>query len=82
MTWVSGIFIYAIIWWVVLFAVLPFGVRSQQEEGDVSFGTEPAAPARHHLGKKFLATTGVSFVLFLLLWLLMALGLLDFRAQA
>jgi len=41
-----GIAIYFVIWWVVLFAVLPFGLRTQQEEGKVTPGTPPSAPAR------------------------------------
>ena len=40
----TAIAIYFIIWWVVLFAVLPWGVRSQQESGDVVSGTDPGAP--------------------------------------
>ena len=39
--------IYFIIWWVVLFAVLPWGVHSQQESGEVAPGTDPGAPAVH-----------------------------------
>ncbi|MBS7539963.1 DUF1467 family protein [Ancylobacter lacus] len=55
--------IYFIIWWTLLFAVLPWGVRSQREEGDVSDGTEPGAPARPQLLRKALVTTVLSAVL-------------------
>jgi hypothetical protein len=41
----GGIALYFVIWWTVLFAVLPFGVRSQAEAGDVVSGSEPGAPA-------------------------------------
>ncbi|MCA0405574.1 MAG: DUF1467 family protein [Proteobacteria bacterium] len=41
----SGFAIYFIIWWVTLFAVLPFGVKSQLEAGEVSPGSDPGAPA-------------------------------------
>ena len=44
--------IYFIIWWVVLFAVLPWGVRSQQESGEVTPGTDPGAPAVHRVWRK------------------------------
>ena len=37
--------IYFVIWWIVLFAVLPWGVRSQHESGDSAPGTDPGAPA-------------------------------------
>ena len=38
--------IYIFIWWTSLFAVLPFGVRTQQEEGSVVPGTPESAPAK------------------------------------
>ena len=36
MSWSGGLAVYFVIWWTVLFAVLPFGVRSQAEAGSVS----------------------------------------------
>ena len=42
-SWVSWTAIYFIIWWTTLFAVLPFGVRNQIDEGQVTPGTEPGA---------------------------------------
>ena len=60
---------YFIIWWVVLFAVLPFGVRSPAETGvERPAGTDPGAPATSHLGRKALATTMVSGVVFAALY--------------
>ena len=47
--------IYFIIWWVVLFAVLPWGVRSQVESGDVVPGSDPGAPAVPNLVAKLVA---------------------------
>ncbi|MCK0195638.1 DUF1467 family protein [Ancylobacter sp. 6x-1] len=55
--------IYFIIWWTVIFAVLPFGVRSQREEGDVLEGSEPGAPVRPMLLRKAIAITIVSAVI-------------------
>jgi predicted secreted protein len=60
----TGIAIFFLIWWVVLFAVLPWGIRSQHEHGDVSPGTDPGAPAIPNLGRKLLWTTVVSVVVF------------------
>lgn len=60
---VTHIAIYIVIWWVVLFAVLPFGVRSQLEADDIVEGTEPGAPVRSHLWLKFLATTLIAALL-------------------
>lgn len=60
----TALAIFFLIWWVVLFAVLPWGVRSQQEGGEVAPGTDPGAPAMPKLGRKLVWTTLVSAVLF------------------
>ena len=58
----TAIAIYFLIWWLVLFAVLPWGVRAQGEEG--APGTDPGAPAVPHLMAKLVWTTVVSSVVF------------------
>ena len=60
----TAIAIFFLIWWIVLFAVLPWGVRSQQEDAEVAPGTDPGAPAIPRLGRKLLWTTLVSMVIF------------------
>jgi len=44
--------IYFLIWWVTLFAILPWGVRNQEESGDVIPGSDPGAPATHRVWQK------------------------------
>jgi predicted secreted protein len=58
----TAIAIFVTIWWIVLFAVLPFGVRSQHEEPDRLLGTDPGAPVAPRLAMKALATTLLSIV--------------------
>jgi predicted secreted protein len=53
----TGIALFFLIWWVVLFAVLPWGVRSQQEGGEITPGTDPGAPVVPKLGRKLIWTT-------------------------
>jgi len=60
----TAIAVFFLIWWIVLFAVLPWGVRSQQEGGEVAPGTDPGAPAIPRLRRKLLWTTIVSAVIF------------------
>jgi predicted secreted protein len=62
MSWTTALAIYFLIWWVVLFAVLPWGVRAQGTEG--APGTDPGAPAVPRLRAKLVWTTLVSTVIF------------------
>lgn len=64
MSFASGLAIYFIIWWLVLFVTLPFGVRSQQEGEDMALGTDRGAPIKASIGKKAIATTIISLVVF------------------
>ncbi len=59
-----AIAVYFICWWMVLFTVLPFGVRSQQEQGEIVDGSEPAAPSIPHIWRKFAITTVVAALIF------------------
>ena len=63
MGWILGLAFYFIIWWTLLFAILPFGVRSQQEMNNVVPGSEPGAPVSPQLGRKILANTVIAAVL-------------------
>ena len=66
MSLATAIAIYFIIWWVVLFMVLPWGVRSQEEGGDVISGSDPGAPVVPRLWWKLAWTTAISCVVFAL----------------
>jgi predicted secreted protein len=57
--------IYFIVWWIVLFAMLPFGVRTSEEAGEkLSPGAADSAPHRPRLLPKMIATTIVSAIIF------------------
>jgi predicted secreted protein len=70
--------IYFLIWWVVLFVVLPWGVRSQVESGDVAAGTDPGAPARHRVWRVLAWTTIIATIVFAIFWAIYAAGLIPF----
>jgi len=76
MTWVQGVVAYVVIWWVVIFAVLPFGIRPT-DEGDL--GHAAGAPANPRLWFKAGVTTLVAAVLWLALFLLVNSNLISFR---
>jgi predicted secreted protein len=61
---VSSVAVYFVIWWLVLFVVLPFGVRSQHEMDDVTLGTEHGAPHEPYLLRKAVTTTILAGVIF------------------
>ena len=54
--------LYFVIWWILLFAVLPFGVRSQSEAGEVVAGSEPGAPSVPALREKAIWTTLIAAI--------------------
>ena len=56
--------IYFVVWWLVLFLTLPFGVRSQHEDGAGAPGTDPGAPIATQMGRKLIWTTIISAVIF------------------
>ncbi len=64
MTWVSLAAVFFIVWWLVLFATLPFGLRTQDEDGDVTLGTTASAPRGPHVARAMLRTTIVTLVIF------------------
>ena len=63
MSAISALAIYFVIWWLVLFAVLPFGVQSQEPE-DVTLGTDRGAPREAFMLRKLLATSVIAGVIF------------------
>jgi len=60
--------IYFVVWWIVLFAVLPWGMRTQEEEGEVTLGTPASAPANPRLLNKAIWTTIVSAIVVGAFW--------------
>jgi predicted secreted protein len=69
MSWVSAGAIYFVVWWLVLFTVLPWRATSHHELGhDIAPGHAASAPVNPHLAAKFLATTLISAALFAAGW--------------
>lgn len=68
MTIALALALYFMIWWMTLFAVLPFGVRTQGEAGDVVEGTPESAPAKFRLLRTMLINTVVAAFVFAFVW--------------
>ena len=64
MSLLSSVAIYFVIWWLVLFLVLPFGVKSQHEMSDVTLGTDGGAPHQPFILRRVIATTVLAGLVF------------------
>ena len=76
MTLTTALAIYFLVWWLTLFAVLPFGIRSQHEE-ETTPGTDPGAPVLPRIASKLIWTTLVSAAIFAVLYVVYAYRLVD-----
>jgi predicted secreted protein len=57
--------IYFIVWWIVLFAMLPFGVKTVEEAGEtLAPGSADSAPHKPRMLPKMIATTIVASIIF------------------
>jgi predicted secreted protein len=76
MSVVSMFAIYFVMWWIVLFAVLPFGIKNAAEQGvAVEEGHEPGAPVAPQIARKAVITTLVSAAIFALFYWIITSGL-------
>jgi predicted secreted protein len=62
MGWVSGIAVYVVIWWLVIFMVLPWGVKPVST-AEVARGHAAGAPERPRMWRKLLVTSLIALVL-------------------
>ena len=69
--------IYIIIWWIVFFAILPIDVNRNKTikiEGE-----DAGSPENPKIFKKFMYCTGISTILFIIIYLLMKFEYLNLR---
>ncbi|MEQ1578019.1 MAG: DUF1467 family protein [Hyphomicrobium sp.] len=81
MTIAFGIALYFMIWWMVLFAVLPFGVKTQGEAGEVVPGTPASAPARQQMLRLFAINSVLAAAVFSIVWYVLESDLLHSGAM-
>ena len=76
----GSIIIYVMIWWIVFFSVLPIGIQSNKETfKDNIEGIDPGAPKNPKIAKKFLITTIITSLLFIVIYYLVNNGFLNLR---
>jgi predicted secreted protein len=76
----GSIIIYVLIWWMIFFSVLPVGIQSNKEKfKDRVDGIDPGAPINPKIGKKFLITTIITSIIFIVIYYLVKFNLLNLR---
>lgn len=73
----SAFVVFLIIWWTVLFTVLPRNIKGQAEMDDVVEGSEPGAPVDPQIKAKFWLTTKIAFVLWLIVCAIIISGIVN-----
>ena len=76
MTIATAFFIYLLIWWTMLFTVLPLGVTRHGEEGR---GFDAGAPAKPEMKKKLILNTILSAVILAVIQILVVTGVIDWH---
>jgi len=59
----SAIVLFAVIWFLTLFIVLPLRLQTQGDVGKIEPGTHAGSPVNPQMKKRFLVTTAVAVVL-------------------
>ena len=76
----GSIIVYVMIWWIVFFSILPVGIQSNKGVFKDSIeGIDPGAPKNPKIGKKFLITTIITSILFIMIYYLSNNGFLNLR---
>lgn len=74
MDWFACAITYAVMWWLVLFMVLPVGVKVPEERPDIEYAS---SPVKANMRKKLLATSLLALIPTFVLQCAIHLGWLD-----
>ena len=76
----GSIIVYVLIWWIIFFSVLPVGIQSNKEKFREKIdGVDPGAPNNPKIARKFLITTIITSIIFIVIYYLVKLDLLNIR---
>ncbi|MBL61473.1 MAG: hypothetical protein CMI85_05040 [Candidatus Pelagibacter sp.] len=79
MSLIGGIVVFIVLWWIILFLILPKGINSQKEKGNIIEGTDPGAPLNANIFKKLIITTILTLILFAIICFLTYFDILNIR---
>lgn len=77
MSFVMDVFVYILVWWLLLFTVLPFAITPHNEPGH---GYDAGAPAKPNIKKKFIINSLISLVVVGIIHYLVASGIINWDA--
>ena len=75
----GSVVVFIILWWLVLFIILPRNINSQNETGNIIEGTDPGAPTNPNIVKKLVITTFITSLLFAIIFILTYFNILNIR---
>ena len=76
----GSIIVYVLIWWIIFFSVLPVGIQSNNRKfKEKSKGIDLGAPKNPNISKKFLITTIITSIIFIVIYYLVKFDLLNLR---
>ena len=76
----GSIIVYVLIWWIVFFSLLPVGIQSNKETFKEKIeGVDPGAPKNPKIALKFLITTLITSIIFVVIYYLVDIEFLNLR---
>lgn len=76
MSWFSALVLYAVIWFLTLFVILPLRLVTQGDAGTVVPGTPQGAPVEAQMKRRLVITTGVASVVWVLVTAIILSGVI------
>ena len=80
MSIVTGLLVFIVLWWLVFLMALPWGVKAAPDPS--VDGHDAGAPARPRVMLKAVVTTGITFVLWGVAYVLIESDMLTFRGAS
>jgi len=76
----GSIIVYVMIWWIIFFSVLPIGIKSNKKVFKETLqGSDPGAPKNPKIARKFLITTIITSIFFIMIYYVVDLGFFNLR---
>jgi predicted secreted protein len=76
----GSIIVYVMIWWIIFFSILPIGIQSNKETFKNNIGGfDPGAPKNPKIARKFLITTIITSIVFIMIYYIVDLGFFNLR---